>query len=127
MSVITFSADHVWCSKKYKGTWFNVDSLSDGPQPIQFRSIFARQGFGWIILWNKIKSVTHEESSELSSKAEQHLNIDKVNQLSNSSLDCRSKDDYFEQHITFDEPLLFDERTDSNHSNRFEILSSIED
>ena len=51
MAVITFNDEHIWCTKKYKDAWFNLDSLSNEPEKIECRRIFARRGFGWIIVW----------------------------------------------------------------------------
>jgi hypothetical protein len=122
MAVMIFSNDHIWCIKKYNNTWFNLDSLSHEPKPIQFRSIFNRQGFGWIIVWNNIESY---------SEITQHFNLDSKNKNSdtvvmNQSSKLPSKRSSKRNRAIFDEPFSVLERNELNQSNRFEILSFIE-
>jgi hypothetical protein len=68
MSVIVFDDDHIWCTKKYKDTWYTLDSLSNGPRAIEFRNVFSREEFGWIIVWNNTRSISNDQSEKLSSK-----------------------------------------------------------
>jgi hypothetical protein len=79
MAVMLFNDRHIWCNKKYNNMWFNLDSWSNGPKPIEFRSIFGRQKFGWIIVWNNIKSISNKQSFKSSSKVAPHLNADSIN------------------------------------------------
>jgi hypothetical protein len=129
------SDDHIWCIKKYNNTWFNLDSLSHEPKPIQFRSIFNRQGFGWIIVWNNIKSISNEQSFESHSEIVQHFNMDSTNKNSDnvimnqsSKLPSKrsSKRNRMEENDIFDESFSVLERNELSQSNRFQILSFIE-
>ncbi len=62
MAVMIFSDEHIWCTKKHNNTWFMLDSESSEPEPIPFRSIFSRRGYGWIIVWNKNESISDDQS-----------------------------------------------------------------
>jgi hypothetical protein len=103
--------------------WFNLDSLSHEPKPIKFRSIFNRQGFGWIIVWNNIESISNEQSFESYSKIAQHFNADSTNKNSDTVIMNQSSK---RNHVIFDESFSVVERSELSQSNRFEILSFIE-
>ena len=135
MAVIIFNNDHIWCIKKHKNTWFNLDSLSNEPKPVHFRSIFARQGFRWIIVWNNINSISDEQSFESHSKVAQHSNIDSTKKDSDTEIAIHpskfpskrsAKRNSMKEDIVFDESFSIFERNESSRSNRFEMLSSTE-
>ena len=127
MAVMVFNNEHIWCIKNYNNTWFKLDSVSGKPEPVQFRHIFSRQGFGWIIVWNRNKS---------ESNVVQPINVDStskvsdtvvVNQPSKSRSKQSSKRSRIEEEIVFDEYLSIFERDESTPSNRFEVLSPTEE
>ena len=135
MAVIVFNNDHIWCIKKHNNTWFNLDSLSNQPKPVHFRSIFARQGFGWIIVWNNINSISDEQSFKSHSKVAQHSNVDSTKKDSDTDIVIHpsklpskrsAKRNSMKEDIVFDESFSIFERNESSRSNRFEILSSTE-
>ncbi len=66
MAVMVFDDGHIWCTKKHDDTWYDLDSLSNGPRPVEFQNIFSRKGFGWIIVWNNSRSILNEQSFESS-------------------------------------------------------------
>lgn len=105
-SVIVFSDEHIWCCKKHKGKWFNLDSLCSSPEQIDFRDVFARRGFGWIIISKNNQS--HQKSSQSNSNVKQ-----KQYQISNSRLELCLKEDSFEE--------------EEDQSNRFQILENLQE
>ena len=135
MAVMIFDDGHIWCTKKHNNIWYNLDSLSDGPKPIHFRSIFSRQGFGWIVVWNNTRLVSNERSFQSCSKAVEHLDthvrnqeLDTVIVSQTSKLRSRrsSKRHRMEEDVVFDNSFSVIETNQSRPSNRFKVLSTTE-
>ena len=142
MAVMIFSEDHIWCMKKYNEIWFHLDSLSNGPKPISFRHVFARQDVGRIIIWNESKSAVNNECIVLSplSKGEQAVPVVTDQSVKVQSRRERAVPVVIDQSVKvqsrrasrrnrINEDLLLDQSFssldtgESNFSNRFEILS----
>ncbi|CAF1439117.1 unnamed protein product [Adineta ricciae] len=64
VAILVFNNEHIWSVKKYENDWYSLDSLSEEPQTIPFRRIFARQGCGWIIIRNHSGLRVNDESEE---------------------------------------------------------------
>ena len=144
MAVMVFSAEHIWCMKRDNEAWFNLDSLSDGPKRVSFRKVFARQGFGWIIVWKTSKLVAIEEVIVSSSQISQQQPTEEVimssSQISRQQptkvtkglfAQVRSKRanrrDHTDEHLMLDKSFLEIDISQSSVSNRFDIFSNEND
>lgn len=97
--------------------WFNLDSLSNKPKPVPFQSIFCRRqkDFGWIIVWDNTVPTKKDSKTVI------------LNQPVKSTPKRVSKRDCTTEDPVLDESFEIFERNESNPSNRFEILSFIDD
>jgi hypothetical protein len=144
MAVMVFSTEHIWCMKRHNEEWFNLDSLSDGPKRVSFRKVFARQGFGWIIVWKPTKLVAIEEVIVSSSQISQQQPTEEVivssSQISQQqptkvtkglSTQVRSKRatrrHHTDEHLMLDKSFLEIDIPQSSVSNRFEVFSNQND
>ena len=155
MAIMIFNEGHIWCVKKYNHSWFNLDSLSDAPKLVQFRKAFRHQASGWIIIWDNAKPSSNKPSVDSSSKVKQQSIEAAINQESDdlrvdppristskrsskqaskhsskqSSMQLSkrfSKRHRTDTSLIFDEFLLNCEREEPSETNRFELLTIIE-
>lgn len=141
MAVMVLSEGHIWCIKRDNEAWFNLDSLSDGPKRVSFRKVFARQGFGSIIVWKPSKLVATEEVIVSSSQISQQQPIEDVIVSSSTtnrqqpkiptkdlSAQVRSKRanrrHRTDEHLILDKSFLEVDTSQSSVSNRFDTFSN---
>ena len=122
VAILVFNSEHIWSIKKYENVWYILDSLSKEPQTIPFRGIFARQGFGWIIIRN-------HPGLRVNDEAEEHT-IANVTSKKTSGVITDQSPKLKRRRRRVEEDIVTDESSSDievNDFNRFEILSTSND
>ncbi|CAF1439165.1 unnamed protein product [Adineta ricciae] len=122
VAILVFNNEHIWSVKKYENAWYSLDSLSEEPQTIPFRRIFARQGFGWIIIRN-------HSGLRVNDEAEEHTIVNMKNKKTSRSIADQSPK-LKRRRRRVEEDIVTDESSSDievNDFNRFEILRTSND
>ncbi|UJR11177.1 hypothetical protein I4U23_015358 [Adineta vaga] len=120
VAIIIFDNEHIWSNKKYGNIWYDLDSLSEKPEPIPFRRIFARRGFGWIIVRTLPEHLSNDEIQITSNPTNEKPD----HTVTNYSPESKTHRYSLEDETVPDNLYLNLKR---NGSNRFEALYDIEE
>lgn len=116
VAVVIFNEGHIWCVKKFNEKWFHLDSLSNDAVEIPTRNVLSRQGWGRIIVWNRLKSVTEQTPEPLPIPTSRKKGMKKPTKRT-------TKKHQSDEDLTSTHSLSVLEKPKKNTTNRFHVLS----